>query len=111
MLAQRRVADRGGEPAALPDLLAGLDVRGALISLDAASCHPSAAGAIVVRGADHLIALKGNSRALHAAAKAWLAARAFALGGGLRPCSDSMDERHGRTVAPMRVRGRRGRAV
>ena len=98
VLAQRRVAEKGGEPAVLSDLLAGLDVRGALISLDAASCHPSAAGAIVARGADYLIALKGNRRALHAAARDWFAARAFAPDGGLRPCADSMDGRHGRLV-------------
>ena len=60
VLAQRRVAEKGGEPAVLSDLLAGLDLRGALVSLDAASCHPSAAGAIVARGADYLIALKGR---------------------------------------------------
>ena len=35
VLAQRRVADKGGEPAVLPDLLTGLDLRGALVSLDA----------------------------------------------------------------------------
>ena len=98
VLAQQRVAEKGGEPAVLKELLAGLDVRGALISLDAASCHPSAAGAIVARGADTLIALKGNQRALHAATRDWFAERAFALGGGLRPCFDTMDERHGRLV-------------
>ena len=98
VLAQRRVAEKGGEPAVLEGLLAGLDVRGALVSLDAASCHPSAAGAIVARGADYLIALKGNSRALHAATRDWFAARAFTVGGGLRPCADSMDGGHGRLV-------------
>ena len=98
VLAQRRVAEKGGEPAVLEDLLAGLDVRGALVSLDAASCHPNAAGAIVARDADYLIALKGNSRALHAATRDWFAAHAFTVGGGLRPCSDTMDERHGRLV-------------
>ena len=92
------MAEKGGEPAVLPDLLAGLDVRGALISLDAASCHSSVARAIVSRGADYLIALKGTGSALHAAAKAWFAKRAFAIGGGLRPGSDTMDERHGRLV-------------
>ena len=97
VLAQRRMAEKGGEPAVLPDLLAGLDVRGTLISLDA-SCHPNAAGAIVARGADYLIALKGNGRALHAAAQDWFAERAFTVGGGLGPCADSMDRRHGRLV-------------
>ena len=98
VLAQRCGAEKGGEPAVLPDLLAGLDVRGALVSLDAASCHPSTAGAIVARGADYLIALKGNGRALHAAARDWFATRAFTVGGGLCPCSDTMDGCHGRLV-------------
>ena len=71
VLAQRRVAGKGGGPVVLSELLAGLDVRGAPISLGAASCHPSAAGAIAARGADCPIALKGASRALHAAARAW----------------------------------------
>ena len=102
VLAQRRTADKGGEPAVLGELLVGLDVRGALISLDAASCHPGVAEAITRRGADDLIARKGNRRALHAAVRAWLDARAFAVSGDLRPCSDTWDDQHGRLV-PRRV--------
>ena len=98
VLAQRRVAEKGGEPAVLEELLAGLDVRGALISLDAASCHPRVAETITGRGADHLIALKGNRRGLHAAVRGWFDARAFSVGGGLWPCSDTWDDRHGRLV-------------
>ena len=67
VLAQRRTADKGGEPAVLEDLLAGLDVRGALVSLDAASCHPGVAATITGHGADCLIALKGNRRTRHGA--------------------------------------------
>ena len=98
VLAQRRVADKGGEIGVLPDLLAGLDLRGALVSLDTASCHPRAAGAIRERGGDYLIALKGNCRTLHSRVRDWFATHAFAPGGSLHPCSDSFDERHGRLV-------------
>ena len=98
VLAQRRVAEKGGEPAVLEELLAGLDVRGALISLDAASCQPRVAETITKRGADYLIALKGNRRGLHAAVRAWFDARAFSVGGGLWPCSDTWDDQHGRLV-------------
>ena len=98
VLAQRRVADKGGEPAVLPDLLTGLDLRGALVSLDAASCHPTTAEAITGRGADYLIALKGNRRGVQAAVRGWFDARAFTVGGGLWPCSDTWDDRHGRLV-------------
>ena len=98
VLAQRRVADKGGEPAVLPDLLAGLDLHGALVSLDAASCHPGVAETITERGGDYLIGLKGNRRALHGAVRAWFDAHAFAVGGGLWPCSDTWDDQHGRLV-------------
>ena len=84
----------------LPALLAGLDVRGALISLDAASCHPSAARVIVARGADYLIALKGNSRTLHAAARDWFGPRAPS-----RPtagCAPARTAWMGATAAPSR---------
>ena len=98
VLAQRRTPDKGGEPAVLAELLAGLDLRGALVSLDAAACHPTTAAAITERGGDYLIALKGNCRALHAAVRAWFDARAFTVGGGLWPCSDTWDDEHGRLV-------------
>ena len=98
VLAQRRVADKGGEAGVLPDLLAGLDLRGTLVSLDAASCHPRAARAVTQRGGDYLIALEGNCRTLHEAVRDRFARRAFTVGGGMRPCSDAFDERHGRLV-------------
>jgi predicted transposase YbfD/YdcC len=98
VLAQRRTADKGGEPAVLEDLLAGLDLRGALVSLDAASCHPGVAATITGHGADYLIALKGNRRALHGAVRDWFSMHAFAADGTLRPCSDTWDDQHGRLV-------------
>ena len=73
VLAQRRVTGNktdgagtdggemgGGEMGALPDLLAGLDLRGMMVSLDAGFCHPRMAAAVRARGGDYLIALKGN---------------------------------------------------
>lgn len=103
VLGQRRVPDekgRGGEMGALPDLLAGLDLRGALVSLDAGACHPRAAEAVAARGGDHLIALKINCPGLHGAVRDWFAVRAFtptiAVGCGLRACADAVEERHGR---------------
>ena len=80
-----------------PDLLAGLDLRGTLVSLDAGACHPRAAAAITTRGGNYLIALKGNCPGpLHGAVRNWFAIRAFAPRGGLRPCTDDIEERHGR---------------
>jgi predicted transposase YbfD/YdcC len=110
VLAQRRVtgaktdgarggkAGAGGEMGALPDLLAGLDLRGTLASLDAGFCHPRMAQAVRARGGDYLIALKGNCPGLHGPVRDWFDAHAFTVGGGLRPCADAFDDRHGRLV-------------
>jgi predicted transposase YbfD/YdcC len=98
VLAQRAAEGKGGELAALPELLDGLDLRGCLVSLDALACHPAIAGRVVGHGGDYLLALKGNRRKAHAEVKAWFATNAFALGAPLRPVFDAFDESHGRLV-------------
>src|SRR3954463_16193193 len=98
VLAQRAAEGKGGEPAAIPDLLDGLDLRGCLVSLDGLACQPAIAERIVGRGGDYLLALKGNRRKAHTEVKAWFAANAFALGASLRPFFDAFDGGHGRLV-------------
>jgi predicted transposase YbfD/YdcC len=98
VLAQRAAESKGGELAAIPDLLDGLDLRGCLVSLDALACQPAIAERITARGGDSLLTLKGNRRKAHAEVRAWFAANAFALGGSLRPCLDAFDDGHGRLV-------------
>src|ERR687883_51148 len=97
-LAQRAAEGKGGEPAVIPDLLDGLDLRGCLVSLDALACQPGIAERIVAQGGDYLLALKGNRRKAHAEVEAWFAANAFALGASLRPCFDAFEDGHGRLV-------------
>ena len=98
VLAQRAAEGKGGELAVIPELLAGLDLRGCLASLDALACQPGIAERILGGGGDYLLALKGNRRKAHAAVKAWFAANAFALGAPLRPFFDAFDDGHGRLV-------------
>jgi predicted transposase YbfD/YdcC len=98
VLAQRATETKGGELAALPELLDGLDLAGCLVSLDALACQPAIAERVVARGGDYLLALKGNRRKAHAEVRDWFAANAFALGASLRPCFDAFDESHGRLV-------------
>jgi predicted transposase YbfD/YdcC len=98
VLAQRAAESKGGELAAIPDLLDELDLRGCLVSLDALACQPAIAERITARGGDYLLTLKGNRRKAHAEVRAWFAANAFALGGSLRPCLDAFDDGHGRLV-------------
>src|SRR3954465_5244116 len=104
VLAQRAAESKGGEPAAIPDLLDGLDLRGCLVGLDALACQPAIAERIVARGGDYLLSLEGNRRKAHAEVKAWFAANAFALGASLRPCVDAFDDAHGAAGAPAGVR-------
>ena len=65
---------KGHELGAVPDLLALLDLRGALVSLDALSCQPHVAQQITEQGGDYLLGLKANQAALLAEAERHTAA-------------------------------------
>jgi predicted transposase YbfD/YdcC len=98
VLAQRALDQKGGEPAALPVVLEGLQLDGCLVSLDALSCRREVADHILKRGADYLLTLKANRGKIYDEVRTWFAAHAFARGAGLRPCSDTFDDTHGRLV-------------
>jgi predicted transposase YbfD/YdcC len=66
-LAQVSVPDGSNEIAAIPELLAMLELKGAIVSLDAAGCQTAIARQIRDRGGDYLLAVKGNQPALQAA--------------------------------------------
>lgn len=68
-LAQVAGQGKGQELGAVPDLLALLDLRGALVSLDALSCQPTVAQQIVEQGGDYLLGLKANQPTLLAEAE------------------------------------------
>lgn len=65
MLGQMAVAEKSNEITAVPALLELLDVRDAVVSLDAMHCQTNTAGAIRQAGADYLLAVKENHKALH----------------------------------------------
>ena len=68
-LAQVAGQGKGQELGAVPELLALLDLRGALVSLDALSCQPAVAQQIVEQGGDYLLGLKANQPTLLAEAE------------------------------------------
>lgn len=70
ILGQRQVADGSHEIAAIPDLLRVLELRGALVTLDAAGCQKAIAEQVREQGGDYLLAVKGNQPALHDAVRA-----------------------------------------
>ena len=69
-LGQVATAGKGRELAAIPGVLALLDLSGgALVSLDALGCQPAIAGQIVAQGGHYLLALKRNQAGLWAEAE------------------------------------------
>ena len=64
-MAQRRVADKSNEIPALPELLAPLDLDGALITADAMHTQVNTAEWIISRGAHYLLTVKDNQPGLH----------------------------------------------
>lgn len=70
ILGQQAVADGSHEIAAIPELLRVLELKGALVTLDAAGCQKEIAKQIRERGGDYLLAVKGNQPTLHDAVHA-----------------------------------------
>jgi len=64
VLGQMATAAKSNEITAIPQLLALLDVEGATVSIDAMGCQKKIAEAIVSKGADYILALKGNQSTL-----------------------------------------------
>jgi predicted transposase YbfD/YdcC len=65
VLGQLATDAKSNEITAIPELLALLDVRGAVVSIDAMGCQKSIAKCVREQGADWLFGLKGNQPKLH----------------------------------------------
>lgn len=71
-LGQVACDDKSNEITAIPALLQLVDIRGAIVTIDAMGTQKAIAAQIVERGADYVLALKGNQGTLHAAAIAYI---------------------------------------
>ncbi len=69
LLAQAAVQGAPGEVQAIPELLALLDLKGAVVTVDANGCTAKVAQAVVRAEADYVLCLKGNRGPLHAHVK------------------------------------------
>lgn len=67
ILGQQEVAEGSNEITAIPELLRVLDLKGALVTIDAAGCQVDIARQIREQGGDYLLAVKGNQPTLHEA--------------------------------------------
>ena len=72
-LAQAAVSAKRNELDAIPQVLALVDVRGSVVSIDAMGCQRAVAADLVGRGADYVLALKQNQGDLHAQVNAHFA--------------------------------------
>lgn len=71
-LGQLAAEEKSNEITAIPALLANIDVRGAIVTIDAAGCQKNIAQQIVDGGGDYVLALKGNQGNIHKDTEAWV---------------------------------------
>ena len=64
VLAQEKVADKSNEIKAIPELLKVLEIKGCIVTIDAMGCQKDIAAKIIGKGADYVLALKGNQKNL-----------------------------------------------
>lgn len=64
-LAQLKVDDKSNEITAIPKLLDMIDIRGAIVTIDAMGCQTKIAGKIIDNGGDYLLAVKENQPHLY----------------------------------------------
>ena len=67
VLGQQSVDDKSNEITAIPELLQMLELKGAIVSIDAMGCQKQIAKQIVDGGGDYVLAVKDNHPTLHAA--------------------------------------------
>jgi predicted transposase YbfD/YdcC len=66
-LGQVACAEKSNEITAIPELLHLVDIKGAIITIDAIGAQKAIAAEVIVGGADYVLALKGNQETLHQA--------------------------------------------
>jgi len=64
-LGQMAAADKSNEIVVFPELIEQIDVRKAIVTLDAAGCQRDVAEKIIAGKGDYVLALKGNQERLH----------------------------------------------
>lgn len=97
VLGQAKVADKSNEIVAIPQLLELLTIAGATVTIDAMGCQHVIARKIVDKGADYVLALKGNQGSLHEDVELFFAeqaARRFADTAVSR--HETLEKSHGR---------------
>jgi predicted transposase YbfD/YdcC len=74
-LGQLQSEEKSNEITAIPQLLASLDVKDAVVSIDAIACHQTTASLIVEKEGHYLLSLKKNNKGLYEQVADYLQAR------------------------------------
>ena len=69
VLGQIKTEEKSNEITAIPELLSKLDIKGAIVTIDAMGCQKKIAQTIVNKEADYVLAIKGNQGHLSSAIK------------------------------------------
>lgn len=94
-LAQEKVSEKSNEITAIPKLLDMLEVKGAIITIDAMGCQKEIASKIREKEADYVLSLKGNHGKLHANIKTFFESKINASEALLNSYEEN-DKGHGR---------------
>lgn len=89
VLGQTKVAEKSNEITAIPQLLDLLTIAGATVTIDAMGCQKEVAAKIVEKGADYVLALKGNQGTLRCDVETFFAEQKE------RGFADAVMSRHG----------------
>jgi predicted transposase YbfD/YdcC len=95
ILGARAVPEGGHEITTIPDLLAALDLAGAVVTIDAAGCQKSIVEQIRRQGGDYVVCVKGNQQSLRDAVAAVFERAGEAAFAGCRMASE-VGAGHGR---------------
>jgi predicted transposase YbfD/YdcC len=96
-LGQVATTEKSNEITAIPELLRLLEIRGAIVTLDAMGCQTAIADQIVSQGADYILAVKDNQPTLHEALRDYFAtAHADGFAGIPMTYDEETDTGHGR---------------
>lgn len=100
VLAQQKVDDKSNEITAIPLLLDLLSLKGNIITIDAMGCQKAIAKKIHEKGADYLLALKGNQGSLSEDVQLFLNTEAAKeSSSAIEDAYEEFDKGHGRIEA------------
>jgi len=96
VLGQRATAEKSNEKTAIPELLATLALEGCIVTIDAMGTQPNIAQAIRNRGADYILAAKGNQPRLAESIDDFFSAFEAAPGKTPHQFHEVVEKNHGR---------------